>query len=144
MTFSDFGTGICAIRGDAAHNAAAPAISITDTRTSVDSRGRCGQGGGRWVYPAPHDDVLSAWQWAVGHTTDLGVDPAQLHLGSGSAGGFRLLIVGGGRHASAVITPRVIRAEIPMLEFCRALVNVQDMRGGRLRNRRAWIPQMPS
>ena len=38
-------------------------------------------------YPAPQDDVLSAWRWALDHPGELGVDPAQLHLGGGSAGG---------------------------------------------------------
>jgi acetyl esterase/lipase len=38
-------------------------------------------------YPAPQDDVLSAWRWAVAHADELGVDPANLHLGGGSAGG---------------------------------------------------------
>lgn len=38
-------------------------------------------------YPAPQDDVLSAWRWAHGHADVLGVEPSQLHLGGGSAGG---------------------------------------------------------
>lgn len=38
-------------------------------------------------YPEPQDDVLSAWRWAYGHAGTLGVEPSQLHLGGGSAGG---------------------------------------------------------
>ena len=38
-------------------------------------------------YPAPQNDVLSAWRWALNHIDMFGVDPAQLHLGGGSAGG---------------------------------------------------------
>ncbi len=38
-------------------------------------------------YPVPQDDVLSAWRWAHGHASALGVDSSQLHLGGGSAGG---------------------------------------------------------
>ena len=38
-------------------------------------------------YPAPQDDVLAAWHWAVAHADELGVVAAQLHLGGGSAGG---------------------------------------------------------
>ncbi len=38
-------------------------------------------------YPAPQDDVLSAWRWAHENVSSLGVDPSQLHLGGGSAGG---------------------------------------------------------
>ena len=38
-------------------------------------------------YPAPQDDVLSAWRWATAHIDQLGVDVTQLHLGGGSAGG---------------------------------------------------------
>lgn len=39
------------------------------------------------TYPAPSDDVLAVWRWAVDHAGLLGVDAAQLHLGGGSAGG---------------------------------------------------------
>jgi acetyl esterase/lipase len=38
-------------------------------------------------YPAPQDDVLTAWRWAREHADQLGVTPSQLHLGGGSAGG---------------------------------------------------------
>ncbi|KRE38856.1 hypothetical protein ASG73_00325 [Janibacter sp. Soil728] len=38
-------------------------------------------------FPAPQDDVLTAWRWAVAHADEIGVQPAQLHLGGGSAGG---------------------------------------------------------
>lgn len=38
-------------------------------------------------HPVPQDDVLTAWRWATTHSDELGVDPSQLHLGGGSAGG---------------------------------------------------------
>lgn len=38
-------------------------------------------------YPAPSDDVLDGWKWAVAHADELGVAPLQLHLGGASAGG---------------------------------------------------------
>ena len=37
-------------------------------------------------YPAPSDDVLAAWQWAVEHTEEL-AGSGRLHLGGASAGG---------------------------------------------------------
>lgn len=37
-------------------------------------------------YPLPHNDVLAAWRWAVRNADQLGVTPAQLHLGGASAG----------------------------------------------------------
>ena len=39
------------------------------------------------AYPAPQDDVLTAWRWAVAHADEIGVAPSQLHFGGGSAGG---------------------------------------------------------
>src|SRR4029453_14629534 len=38
-------------------------------------------------WPAPSDDVLDAWGWALDHALELGVDPAKLVLGGASAGG---------------------------------------------------------
>lgn len=38
-------------------------------------------------YPAPQDDVLSAWRWARRNASELGVEQSMLHLGGGSAGG---------------------------------------------------------
>ncbi|MDV6259817.1 alpha/beta hydrolase fold domain-containing protein [Rhodococcoides yunnanense] len=38
------------------------------------------------AYPAPLDDVMTAWGWAVTHAEDMGVGPSDLHLGGGSAG----------------------------------------------------------
>lgn len=37
-------------------------------------------------YPAPSDDVLAAWRWAVEHADELGVDTARLAIGGASAG----------------------------------------------------------
>jgi len=39
------------------------------------------------TFPAPLDDVLAAWRWSVANAGRLGVEPARLHLGGGSAGG---------------------------------------------------------
>ncbi|KUL28504.1 alpha/beta hydrolase [Actinoplanes awajinensis] len=38
-------------------------------------------------YPAPSDDVLAGWAWAVNHPEQLGVPAAKMHLGGASAGG---------------------------------------------------------
>jgi acetyl esterase/lipase len=37
-------------------------------------------------YPAPLDDVMTAWRWLTGHAADLGVDPARLFIGGASVG----------------------------------------------------------
>ncbi len=37
-------------------------------------------------YPAPSDDVLAGWLWAVAHRAELGTPTGALHLGGASAG----------------------------------------------------------
>src|ERR687897_3032068 len=37
-------------------------------------------------YPAPSDDVLAAWSWALQNSARLRIDPARLALGGASAG----------------------------------------------------------
>ncbi|WP_229660721.1 alpha/beta hydrolase [Marmoricola endophyticus] len=38
-------------------------------------------------YPAPHDDAVTSYLWAVQHAEELGVDPARIGVGGDSAGG---------------------------------------------------------
>ncbi|WP_425839279.1 alpha/beta hydrolase [Streptomyces fractus] len=38
-------------------------------------------------FPAPHDDVISAYRWVRDHAQELGIDPARIALGGASAGG---------------------------------------------------------
>jgi acetyl esterase/lipase len=38
-------------------------------------------------FPVPHEDVLAAWLWTVGHAAELGADPDRVCLGGASAGG---------------------------------------------------------
>ncbi|MDY0908406.1 alpha/beta hydrolase fold domain-containing protein [Microbacterium sp. CFBP9034] len=38
-------------------------------------------------YPAPSDDILAAWAWAVDNAARLRVDPSRLAIGGASAGG---------------------------------------------------------
>lgn len=71
-------------------------------------------------YPAPQDDVLSAWRWALNHIDILGVDPAQLHLGGGSAGGclvagatLRLRDSGEPQPASVYLAYPVLEGHLP-------------------------------
>ncbi|WP_105566489.1 alpha/beta hydrolase [Microbacterium halophytorum] len=37
-------------------------------------------------YPAASDDALAAWEWAMAHADELGVDPARVGFGGASAG----------------------------------------------------------
>jgi acetyl esterase len=71
-------------------------------------------------YPAPQDDVLTAWHWAVQHADQLGVDPAALHLGGGSAGGclvagatLRLRDTGQPQPASLFLAYPVLQGHLP-------------------------------
>lgn len=71
-------------------------------------------------YPQPHDDVLTAWHWAVEHADQLGVQPSQLHLGGGSAGGclvagaaLRLRDEDGPRPASLFLAYPVLQGHLP-------------------------------
>ena len=52
-------------------------VSI-DYRLAGDSDGR---------YPAGSDDVLAAWSWTLDQAEELGIDPARVAIGGGSAGG---------------------------------------------------------
>lgn len=72
-------------------------------------------------YPAPQDDVLSAWRWATTHSDELGVDPSLLHLGGGSAGGclvagavVRLRDAGEPLPASLYLAYPVLQGELPL------------------------------
>lgn len=42
---------------------------------------------GQITFPVPHDDCYAAYTWVRQHTADLGIDPNQLAVGGGSAGG---------------------------------------------------------
>ncbi len=71
-------------------------------------------------YPEPQDDVLTAWRWAVAHADELGVAPAQLHLGGGSAGGclvagatLRLRDAGEPLPASLYLAYPVVQGDLP-------------------------------
>ena len=71
-------------------------------------------------YPAPLEDVLSAWQWAVANSAQMGVDPSGLHLGGGSAGGclvasavLRLRDEGHQLPASQILAYPVLEGRLP-------------------------------
>jgi acetyl esterase/lipase len=38
-------------------------------------------------HPAPSDDILAGWRWAVDNANELGVESGAIHLGGASAGG---------------------------------------------------------
>ena len=85
-------------------------------------------------YPAPSDDVLAAWSWAVANTDALGVSPAQIHIGGGSAGGNlsagvtkRLRDLGRPLPASLVMVYPLLHSILPKLApadeaFCKSQV----------------------
>ena len=54
-------------------------------------------------YPAPSDDLLSAWSWAVDRSSSLRVDPSRLAIGGASAGA----------NLAAGATLRLIQAAAP-------------------------------
>lgn len=71
-------------------------------------------------YPAPLEDVLSGWDWAVAHCNELGVDQSQLHFGGASAGGclvasavLRLRALGKPLPASQVLAYPVLEGSLP-------------------------------
>lgn len=43
--------------------------------------------GGGFHYPAPSDDILTAWAWTLQHAEELGIDAKRIALGGASAGG---------------------------------------------------------
>lgn len=71
-------------------------------------------------YPAPLEDVLNAWHWAVAHCDELGIDPDSLHMGGGSAGGclvasaiLRLRDAGEQLPASQILAYPVLEGRLP-------------------------------
>lgn len=71
-------------------------------------------------YPGPLDDVLLAWEWAVGHAEEMGVEASDLHIGGGSAGGLlatsttlRMRDSGGPMPASQVLAYPVLQGVLP-------------------------------
>jgi acetyl esterase len=44
-------------------------------------------------YPAPVDDAVAAWEWAVKHADELGADPHRIAVGGDSAGGNLAAVV---------------------------------------------------
>lgn len=71
-------------------------------------------------FPAPSDDLLAAWSWAVEHAGELRAEPAGLHLGGASAGGNlaagvakRLRDGAGPLPASLLLVYSVLHARLP-------------------------------
>jgi len=74
------------------------------------------------TFPAPSDDVLAAWNWAVDHADIFGVRRDQIHLGGGSAGGNlsagvakRLRDQGGQAPASLLLVYPLLHSTLPKL-----------------------------
>jgi acetyl esterase len=73
-------------------------------------------------YPVPSDDVLSGWEWATTHASELGVASGELHLGGASAGGNlvagvtkRLRDGAGAIPSSVVLVYPIVHPELPQL-----------------------------
>ncbi len=71
-------------------------------------------------YPTPLEDVLSAWNWAVAHCDEFGIDANSLHIGGGSAGGclvasavLRLRDAGEPLPASQILAYPVLEGQLP-------------------------------
>ncbi|MBL7498237.1 alpha/beta hydrolase [Frankia sp. CNm7] len=71
-------------------------------------------------FPAPSDDLLTAWSWAVEHAGELQAESAGLHLGGASAGGNlaagvtkRLRDGAGPLPASLLLVYAVLHARLP-------------------------------
>jgi acetyl esterase len=71
-------------------------------------------------HPAPSDDVLTAWRWAIDNAAELGTTPALLHLGGASAGANlaagvskRLRDAGEDRPRSVVLVYPLVHPELP-------------------------------
>ena len=71
-------------------------------------------------YPTPHRQVAAALGWTIDHATDLGVDPARISLGGGSAGAAlclaaarELVAVGGPLPAAMVLAYPVAHRNLP-------------------------------
>ncbi|MFC7846930.1 alpha/beta hydrolase [Arthrobacter sp. NPDC057388] len=110
-----------------AHKTAESFAACNATVVSVDYR-LC-QGGTTW--PAPSDDVLTAWQWSLDHAAELGIDPRKLILGGASAGGnlvsgavLRLLAASSNKLPSGVFLayPTLHAVQAPTPESLQRLV----------------------
>ncbi|GIF13999.1 alpha/beta hydrolase [Actinoplanes teichomyceticus] len=95
-------------------------------------------------YPAPSDDVLTGWRWAVSQPDLLGVPAARMHLGGASAGGnlaagvAKRLRDGEGRPpASVVLAYPVLHPEISGWDAA-ALAAIRD-RPGAVYFSPAWV-----
>lgn len=71
-------------------------------------------------FPAPSDDVMVVYEWALRHAADLGVDPARISLGGASAGAcliaglaLRIRDSGGPQPASLVLAYPVVHTVLP-------------------------------
>ncbi|WP_076834557.1 alpha/beta hydrolase [Frankia sp. CcI49] len=72
-------------------------------------------------YPAPNDDVVTAFGWAVQHAEALGADPARVSIGGASAGAclaagaaLRLRDAGEAQAASVILAYPVVHPVLPM------------------------------
>lgn len=71
-------------------------------------------------FPAPSDDVMVVYDWALRHAANLGVDPARISLGGASAGAcliaglaLRIRDAGGPQPAALVLAYPVVHTVLP-------------------------------
>lgn len=87
-------------------------------------------------FPAPSDDVLTAWNWAVAHAGLFGVGTDRLHIGGGSAGGNlsagvvkRVRDLGLQAPASALLIYPLLHSSLPPLPPEEEALCRQNIRG---------------
>lgn len=71
-------------------------------------------------FPAPSDDLMAVYTWAVRHTKHLGVDGSRISIGGASAGAclaagaaLRIRDAGGAQPASVVLAYPIVHPELP-------------------------------
>ncbi|MEU1970864.1 alpha/beta hydrolase [Microbacterium sp. NPDC019599] len=75
-------------------------------------------------FPAPSDDLVAVFEWAVRHAATLGVDPSRIVIGGASAGAcltagvaLRLSAAGATQPAAVVLAYPVVHAVLPAASY---------------------------
>jgi acetyl esterase len=66
-------------------------------------------------YPTPNDDVMDVWRHVVANSTELGIDPSNIHLGGASAGATLVASVAKRLRDGEGVAPRSVLLVYPAL-----------------------------